>query len=174
MSTPRDYTLAEIQAGLISLAAHAGNAGPASRALAEQGIAIPVSTLRTWLRTRREEYDEIREKYGDQLEAEIARSLRESIAYTTRVAMKAVAVAEERLDLRKDINPAQTAASLARVVGTNTDKLLALTGRPTVITEHRSAEEILRPLIERGVLSTVTTTEGDAAAQLPAPVQEAE
>ena len=101
---------------------------------------------------RREEYDELRERYAPQLEAEVVRQLRETAIYAGVVQRKAIEAAEERLDARKDIAPAQTAAALAKVSSSATEKLLALTGRPTQITEHRTLEEIVRPLIAQGVL----------------------
>lgn len=152
MSAPRDYTAAEEQAGLIALATFAGQAGPAARALKAQGLDIPESTLRGWKDIKRDLYDELREKYGRKLEDEAVRTMRETLAYTQGVILKAVLRAEQRLDEGKDINPSETAARLSRVFGTEADKLLAFTGRPTNPSGNRSPEDILKALEARGFL----------------------
>lgn len=167
MSTPRDYTLAEQQAGLIALAAHAGQAGPASRALKGQGVDIGESTLRSWKDSKRKEYDELRERYGRHLEQEIVRSMREAVAYTQGVILKAVVAAEKRLDDGRDIDPSKTAAALSRVVGTEADKLLAFTGRPINPTSDRSPDQIIAALKARGLLGAGPTP-ADAEAEVAA------
>ncbi len=153
------YTDEQQTRGLLALVACAGSASAAAQALEQQGHPIPVSTLRTWTATRRDELDGLRDRYAPQLEEEIVRQLRDLALYAPRVQRKAIELAEERLDAGKDINPAQTAASLAKVAANATDKLLALTGRPTQITEHRSVEEITRGLVAAGVLVLDTASE---------------
>jgi hypothetical protein len=95
--------------------------------------------------------------------------MRETLAYTQTVILKAVVRAEQRLDDGRDISPSETAARLARVFGTEADKLLAFTGRPTNPSSNRSAEEIVRALQARGLLVApqqppVLTIEGAEAA----------
>lgn len=148
----KQYTLAEQTRGLMALVACAGSVTAAARALEQQGCPIPAATLRSWMQTRRDEYDELREHHAQQLEDEAKRQLRETMVLAGAVQRKAIELAEERLDQRKDIAPAQTAAALAKVAASAADKLLALTGRPTQITEHRTLEEIVRPLVASGVL----------------------
>ena len=63
--------------------------------------------------------------------------------------MKAVEAAERMLDTGQDRDPARTAASLSKVSQVSTDKLMSLTGRPTVITETRGMNEILRSLAQK-------------------------
>jgi len=103
--------------------------------------------LRTWVEsTHREQYEELRSKYSDKMEAILINNYRELAVRTSMVQRKAIEEAEKRLDRGADTDPARTAAALSKVSQVSTDKLMSLTGRPTVITEERGMSEILRSL----------------------------
>lgn len=153
--TVRDYTDEEIHHGLVALVACAGSPLAASKLLAERHIDISQSTLSSWKRTRSDELDALREEWAPKLEAEMIRHLRETAVYAAEVERKAVEAAERRLDENKDVNPHQTAVSMAKVKATATDKLQLLLGRPQTITEHRTVEELTRSLVALNVIELV-------------------
>ena len=66
--------------------------------------------------------------------------------------MMAVEAARGRLESGKDEDPGRTAANLARVAQSATDKRLSLQGRPTQITETRDLGAILRSLAAKGII----------------------
>jgi hypothetical protein len=141
------YTQEEITKGLMAMVGWAGRAVDARRALEVEGLDIPTSTLRTWVEsTHREQYEELRSKYSDKMEAILINNYRELAVRTSMVQRKAIEEAEKRLDRGADTDPARTAAALSKVSQVSTDKLMSLTGRPTVITEERGMSEILRSL----------------------------
>lgn len=146
----KSYTQEEITRGLMAMVAWAGKAVDASKSLKEQGLDVPTSTLRTWIQTTHsDEYQELRSKYAHKLEEALVRDMREVAIRATRAQQKAVEEAEKRLERGADTDPARTAAALSKVSQTSTDKLLALTGRPTAITETRGLNEILRSLAQK-------------------------
>ena len=138
----------------MTLAAWAGNVTQAHRTLLEEGLDIPPSTLKSWIRggPHQEEYERIREETKNDLEQFQIRQLRQVAIRSTDVQMLAIEKAEAALEANQDRQPAQTAANLSKVTQVATDKLQLLTGKPTSITDHRDATEILRGLVARGVL----------------------
>jgi hypothetical protein len=98
-----------------------------------------------------------------------------------RVARKALALADRYSDLEgelideiraqlaagtlRDPSSASRNASVSR--GISVDKLLVLGGRPNVITEHRSADDILRALAARGYIDVTDDDTAPAAELLP-------
>ena len=145
--TLQRYTKADISKGLLSLVAWAGSATDARKSLLSEGLDIPTSTLRSWAKeTHRDEYERLRGEYGAQMEDLLVKNYRDMAVRASSVQMKAIEEAEKRLDRGADQDPARTAASLAKVSQVSTDKLMSLTGRPTVITETRGMAEILRSL----------------------------
>lgn len=144
----------EITAGLLAMIAWAGNASAASSALeAEKGIKISSSTLSGWVRGAHAlRYQEMREKYADQLEAQLIGDYRDLVKHALEAEGLAIEKARDRLHAGRDEDPGRTAANLARVAQANTDKMLSLSGRPTSIREDRNVEEILRSLAAKGVI----------------------
>ena len=163
----RARTEDEITAGLMAMVAWGGNASAASRSLkAEKGIEIASSTLLNWAKeTHAARYDELREKYHEQLEAQLVHEFRDVARHAVEVQRLALSRALERLEGEKDQDPGRTAANAAAVAKAMTDKMLSLSGRPTSIREDRNVDEIVRNLMARGVL---TLPEG-AVQELPAP-----
>ena len=149
------YTEAEITEALMALVATASNASAAERWLKSQGKRTPVSkTLTEWSRTTYlERFNELREKYRDKLEADLAHSMRDAARAATAATLEAVEAARQGIRNKTEKDPARAAANLARVAQSQTDKLLSLTGRPTQITETRNLEQIMRSLVAKGVLT---------------------
>ena len=144
----RFYSDDEIAAGLLAMIAWAGNATKAAEYLEEEkDILIPKGTLSRWKIVHAARYDELRDKYAGEMEERLAHNMRDAAALAIEGTREAVDLARERLASRKDEDPARTAANLSRVAQSSTDKLLALTGRPSRIVETRGAEEVIRSLV---------------------------
>ena len=151
------FSQEDIDRSLEALVAWAGNGEEAIRWLQENNPGdwrIPTSTtLRHWSRTTHwERFEQIREQWSTMRERSISNDMRDAAQEAVEAQRLAVVRARERLEAGRDDDPARSAANLARVAQSNVDKLLALTGRPSQITESRNAEEILRSLVAKGVL----------------------
>ena len=144
----------EITTGLMALIAWGGNANAAAKALKAEGkLDTTGATLRSWATERfADRYDELREKYQEQIERGLIQELRELAGLALQGERLAVEKAMSRLEAGKDEDPGRTAANLARVAQSNTDKMLSLSGRPTSIREDRNLEEIMRSLAAKGVI----------------------
>lgn len=163
---PVEYTVEEVDAALLALTAYAGNATSAVKALKKDGHRAPIAaTLRHWAREQHwERYEEIRDKYADKLEKRLANDYLDVARDATDVSRIAIEHARKRLNAGDDDDPSKTAANLARVAQTNTDKRLALLGRPTTITENRDPFALLRGLAAK--FPQVLTVDGAEAPQL--------
>jgi hypothetical protein len=148
------YTQEEIDDALTALIAYAGNATAACQYLKAEGMRAPASsTLAAWSRTRYwERYEELREKVSQGRENTLANNYLDAAHAATEVAMMAVEAARGRLESGRDEDPGRTAANLARVAQSATDKRLSLQGRPTQITETRDLGAILRSLAAKGII----------------------
>jgi hypothetical protein len=148
------YTEAETLEVLIAVVAWAGNIPAAHRQLKAEGKHVPSeSGIRTWVqRYHADRYNELREKYSQQMEAQLAHEYRDVARLASDGERKAIERAIEGLDAGTDRDPSRTAANLATVMDKNTTKLLALTGRPTSIREDRNLNEVMRSLVARGIL----------------------
>lgn len=148
------FTGWQVDEALLALAAWGGDALAACRYLESRGRRAPRSDqLRGWARcTHLERYEALRNQLAEQAEQQLANEMRD----VSRMAIDATRVAIEkamgRLDLGRDDDPARSAANLAKVSQVSLDKMLALTGRPTVIHGSREPDEILRKLVAMGVL----------------------
>jgi hypothetical protein len=145
----------DITTGLLALIAWAGNASAACRSLKAEGkMDLKPDTLTNWARGKHtERYNELREKYHEQIEAQIVHDLREISGQAIQVERLALEKAHAKLKRGGDDDPARTASHAARVAQSSVDKMLSLSGRPTSIREDRNATEIVRGLIAKGVLS---------------------
>lgn len=138
----------------MALVAWAGNVTYASNYLkAEKGITISPSTLTDWKVRHGDRYDKLREQYRGQLEENLAHEMRDVARLAVETERLALQKSKQMLEADKERDPARAAANLATVASKNTDKLLALTGRPSQITESRDVGQILRSLVAKGVLS---------------------
>lgn len=153
----------EIVRGLTAVVHCAGNYKRASELLAAEELerereGLPPSmatynqaTLRDWcIRLHASRYAELRDKYAAELEGGLIHDMRDLAIQGIEAQRIAIEKARERLEDGESDDPARDAAALSRVVQTNVDKMLAVSGRPTSIREdRRNPEEILRGLIAK-------------------------
>lgn len=160
----RPFTQPELDECLTALVAFAGNARLACEYLEAEGKRAPHhSTLGSWARTKHwERYQQLRAQWADKVEDAVTHDMRDAARASLEVARLAVEKARDRLEANKDEDPARTAANLSRVAQSSTDKYLALTGRPSSITETRSnPDEILRSLVSMGVLQAPVDSDAE-------------
>lgn len=144
------YNQHEIDAGLSTLIACGGSV---SQAL--EFVDIPEPTLRDWRHRYADRYAELHDRVAPQIEAELARSARETalLAFdATRLGVEKTRLALENDQLK---DPAGATRNLATTGAILTDKLLALTGRPTQITEHREPSKLIESLARKGITVSV-------------------
>lgn len=153
------YTEAEITESLMRLIAWAGNCKKAHDSLKAEGKAAPhPNTLANWMNeTHAARYDELREKYQEQLEARMIHEFRDVARAAVEVQRLGLEKAQHMLLSNDDRDPSRTAANAARVAQSMTDKMLSLSGRPTSIREDRNAEEIIRSLAAKGIIQIPET-----------------
>lgn len=144
----------EISRSLMAVIAWAGNVRAAHNALEAEGFNCPhEGTLRNWVREKyAARYNDLREKYSEQLEANLAHEFRDVARQAVEVQALALEKAHGRLRAGTDNDPSRTAANAATVADKMTGKLLAITGRPTSIREDRNVDQLLRSLTAMGVL----------------------
>lgn len=152
----RDYTEQDVTRGLNALIAFGGSPTQAAQALKDAfELDVPTSTLRTWRdATYAERYVALQAEHGHEIEQAIVRDTRDlarAAAHVERMAIEKAVEAMQHTNLRAT-DAAQIAVNMSKLKQSNIDKLLALTGRPQAITEHRSAQELIRALAAKGVL----------------------
>lgn len=146
----------DVQRALHALLAFGGSPSPASRALKDEfDLDISRDVLKRWRDTTyADRYAALQREHGADIEQAIVRETRDlarSAALVERMAIDRAM--DEILDGR--VRPeqlAQIALNMAKVKQSNIDKLLALTGRPQQITEHRDLDAIMRALAAKGLL----------------------
>ncbi len=150
----RGYPPEKVTAALVVLAELGGNVKAAAK---RTGISQP--TLRDWRSEKHAaQYDEIRTKFGRELE--------EQLITTARVnAHRAGEVEAELIERMRTVSDKDAPAALRAITDAkakNVDKLLSLTGRPSAITENRDPSSILESLVRLKVLkvdeSAIDTT----------------
>jgi hypothetical protein len=157
----RRYTPAEVEEALLELALCGGNSGEAHRRLSARGLDVSEPRLRAWRRyDHAERYVQLCNQHAKQVEQTIVAKARENARKAADVISQAIDKAAEQVESGK-VDAAKTALSLATAQGIQIDKALVLEGRPTVITERRDAEDILRSLNEMvpGLVIDSTATE---------------
>lgn len=159
---PREYTMDDVSRALNAMLAFGGSATAAHRALKESfELEIPVSTLRSWKESvHAEAYAGLQNEHGAALEQAMVREIRDiarAAGHAERLAVEKVI--EEMSKENSRLDPATVALNMAKIKDTNVNKLLALTGRPQEITEHRSPADLLRALESKGILKTLPAAE---------------
>jgi hypothetical protein len=154
MAQSSKYTLKEIDTALTVVASLSGNYTRAAKVLREEhGMSVRHTTLSLWRRdTYADRYEDIREQLRPQIEKQLVDSLLDIATLATDAEREAIALAQRRLKTGEEDDPARAAANFARVVQSSTDKMLALQGRPSHISETRGVAEILSGLVAMGVL----------------------
>lgn len=136
-----------VVSGLMAIVAHPGNMAEAARV-----AGVSPETLKKWADDRGEQLRELKDKYADELEANLIERTR-AVAYAAAEAEQ-MAIQQTLVKLQNGTisDPHRAARDMADVRSKATDKLLSLTGRPTKITEHRDVGDIMRKLQRLGVV----------------------
>lgn len=167
---PEVYTEAEITECLIALISWGGQATATVRALKAQGKRTPTPvTLTAWSRDKyAARFNELSEKYAEQLEGQLIAEYRSLIRRALDVERLALDRTEARLKANEDNDPGRTAANLSRVSQSHTDKMLSLSGRPTAIKEDRGPEAVIAALVAMKVLKPLDDSNITEASQIEA------
>ena len=146
------YDTATIDRGLLMLAVCAGDSAQAHRRLAADGVHVPERTLRDWK-------THVTLSASRRCSAATAPSWRTSSStepwsaalLAARLEHAALERAtEQMLDPDHEVrDPATVARNAAVTKGINVDQVLKLSGRPTVIAEHRNADDLLDSLAKK-------------------------
>jgi hypothetical protein len=139
------YSPEDIERGLFALAIW-GGAAAAERQLAANGHKIPRRTLQEWKTAHAERFQEIANRHTRKIRDAIAQEQIE-IAHAAGEAER-VAIAKTKGQLEDgSCKDASTAGrNLAVQKGIALDHSLKMRGEPTVIHEHRQAEDIVKSL----------------------------
>lgn len=151
------YTAEDIDSALTVVALYGGRTSLAAEALAEHGQPIPQQTLSRWKNHPDGRYDRVCTEVAPRI-GERAAQLAEAVVLQASE-LEAELLKQIR-DNRRDIKPSELAGALRNVTTTkalNMDKVVnPLRNRPSTITEHRDAHNILDEL--SNILGTVNTT----------------
>lgn len=140
------WSASEIDTALTVLAMNDGISIRAAKALKLTGLDVPASTLRRWRNSEHtERYLAIAKDKAPIIEAKVGRQAWENALQAAEVVAKAIVKAEQQLDDPKT-DAASVAYKLSLTHGIQQDKALAVEGRPSVITAHVDAEDILNNL----------------------------
>lgn len=150
------FTDQEITQILTCVVAHSGNIRAAINHLEEEGDfeRVPLyGTIYEWMRTRHTDlYNSIREENAEQIERDLADRYRGVAMQAVEATELGVKVASELLTSGKDRDPAKSAANLATVADKSLRDYSLLEGKPTTIREDRTLPDVMRTLVEMGVL----------------------
>lgn len=149
-ATLRTHTAEERDVALLALAAYGGNSVRAARALKQQGIDIAARTLRAWREhTWTERYVELATEHGRAIEKVAEVKMRETILQALDVQQEGLTAAGKQLAKGEARDPSAVARNAAVVAGIGLQHNLVYQGRPNVITQTDSAEEIMRRLQQK-------------------------
>lgn len=149
-----------MQRGFVALALAGDNSLRASEA-----CGVPASTLREWRQDHRAEYDRVRAELVPQLERLVvseayARVIELGELEAKVAAALAIAIDEGKIPQR-DLPGALRNITTSKAI--NVDKILALSGRPTQVIEHRSGAELVARLARLGAVVDATAVEDGSA-----------
>ena len=122
----------------------------------EHGITTTEKILEVCKRFHIEEYEKIRNQLAPLVEQSFANDMLGVASMATQVEQVAVEHTMDLLKKGKIADPSRVARDLADVKAKNTDKRLAIQGRPTSIVEKRSVEDIWQQLEKMGVVEQVS------------------
>lgn len=152
--TGRRYTEQEIDRALEALALFDGNKARASRALAEEGLSIPIRTLHDWPRRHADKYSRMREDRLPRAQAAIDERLKQRLLDALDTHARVMERANAKLDEGEELSLKELASAqrdLAVAGGIFNQNHNLNLGRPTQVTEHRSLQEIVKRLDALGV-----------------------
>jgi hypothetical protein len=124
----------------------------------QHGITTTVPNLKSMEYYYREDYEKIRNQLAPLREQSFANDMLDVASMATEVEKAAVAHTMDLLEKGKITDPSKVARDLADVKAKNTDKRLAIQGRPTSIIEKRSVEDIWQQLENLGVVTVTDAT----------------
>ena len=168
------YSEAERERGLVALAVCSGNSRRAARLLAHRGLPIPRSTLKQWPDLYPGQYGAVQTRILPELKARLAEehtALAEDLMDLSREMAGRLLHEYSELPVR-DLSSGIRNASVASAV--HSDKARDLRGDPTAVVEHRSVEEIERPLRALGIVIEGTAEEIPDSGVDPAEAQHGE
>jgi len=154
------YTTEQVTRAL-HLTAVFGSPKTASTYLRDHGEDISPGAIANWKKAYRDQFLELADKHSAELEATIVQECRETAVLAAEVERLALTRVVENTDKLQPKDAGQTAAYAAKIKGTNLQQVLALTGRPQKIVEHRPSEEVMREL-QRFAVERPKAIEGTA------------
>lgn len=145
--TSRDYDADTVERALMLLVHNDLSAEQTSRDLREQGIEIPAATIWGWKRRYPNRLRFYATESAPRLEQELVQKQRAIASAAMEASMEAVEREREKIK-RGDVRDyAASARNLATVSAISTDKMLAMTGRPsTIVGSEKKPEAILAEL----------------------------
>jgi len=150
------YTEREVKQVLTCVVSWSGNVARAVRHLEQDSelANVPhVDTIRYWIREEHLDlYNQLRDDYSEQIDRDMADRYRGVAAQATDATELAIKTAVEMLERGEDRDPARSAANLAMVADKTLRDHLLLEGKPTQISDNRGLPEVMRTLIDMGVL----------------------
>jgi hypothetical protein len=137
----------DVAHALATLALCGGNANKARQRLLAGGIDVPARTLLYW-RTERfpERYEQSCQELAPQIEAQVVDFQRELAYKASQAAQQAVALEIDRIEAGQVKDASASARNLQTTAGIAVDKVLSLTGRPTVIHGDKTGDALLKEL----------------------------
>ena len=143
----RSYTPEDVTRALVTLAVTGSPRQTSER------LEIPESTLRRWRdNVHADQYRQLQRDHAAKLEQVIVEQVREAALVSGAIEREALDRLAQNLHKLEPRDLANTIKNLKLTQGISIDKMLALTGRPTVITEHRNADELVAKLTAAGVI----------------------
>jgi hypothetical protein len=153
------FTTEQVDGALLTLAMLGGSTEKAGKELRAAGMNVTSRTLREW----REKlypgrYRDLCQRHARDIEGVIVRGSRAIAVRADEVTMLALEKARAQLKAGEARDPASVARNAAVTKAVNIDKMMLLEGRPTQVTEHRDADELMRAIRAR-----VTVLDKEAA-----------
>jgi hypothetical protein len=153
----------QVELALMALAASPTPTDACDFLKAEHGIEAKPSHLTAMARARPQQYEELRAKLVPIKEESLTHNLTDNALYMSEVTRVAMEQLMERL--QEGRVPPEFLSRVARdaqdVQSKAIEKKLSLEGRPGVITETRSAPEIIRALEAKGVLKELPVPDAE-------------
>jgi hypothetical protein len=144
-----NYSLEEVEAGLLELACSRGNSRRASAALAERGIKIPWRTLYDWKRKHVDRLDELEEQILPEIRKRLARDQEAIASQAARATLKLIQRVEQKADKIEARDLPGAVRNMEVTSATAIDKHSVLHGLPSEIRQTDSAEDILKRMQQK-------------------------
>lgn len=145
--TTERYDPETVQQALTAVALAGGNSVKARKQLLAAGIDVPESTLKYW-RTERfpARYRQACDELAPQIEAAVVGLQRELAVRASSAALDAIDLETDRIANGDVKDAAGSARNLSTSAAIAVDKVLSLTGRPTVIHGDKTGDALLKEL----------------------------